>query len=250
VADATAQALAAERLAAVGQTVSSLVHSIKNMLAGLKGGTYLVKEGREQNSNKMIDHGLEMLQRNVRRVGALVYDLLTLAKPRQPKVEQVDAGELAAEVVELLGPEAEQKGVDLGLEPPAESLGLEADRRSVVDGLTNLVCNALDAASTKSDGWVRVRLQSTPQELAFEVEDNGPGLEEEAEERIFEGFYSSKGASGTGLGLMVTQKHAREHGGRVDYDNRPGQGVTFWLVLPRRQPDVGADNPERPEEIW
>jgi CheY-like chemotaxis protein len=160
VADATAQALAAERLAAVGQTVSSLVHSIKNMLAGLKGGTYLVKEGREQNSSKMIDHGLEMLQRNVRRVGALVYDLLTLAKPRQPRVEKVDAGEVAAEVVDLLGAEAEQKGVDLNLEPPPEAITVEADRRAVVDGLTNLVSNALDAASTKSDGWVRGRIHS------------------------------------------------------------------------------------------
>lgn len=249
VAEATAKVIASERLAAVGQTVSSLVHSIKNMLSGLKGGTYLIKEGMEQESDKMLEHGLEMLQRNVRRVGALVYDLLTLAKPRKPKAEEVWAGEMALEAMEVMGPVAEEKEVDLGYEPPKEDVCFLADRRAILDGLTNLISNALDAAATRSDGQVRVRVTSSAQEAAFEVEDNGPGLDEEAEERIFEGFYSSKGAAGTGLGLMVTQKNAREHGGRVDYDNRPGQGVTFWLVLPRQQPGQ-EPKPKTHKEIW
>ncbi len=248
VADATAQVVASERLAAVGQTVSSLVHSIKNMLSGLKGGAYLIKEGRIQESEKMMDHGMEMLQRNLRRVQNLVYDLLTLAKPRQPKLEEVPAAEVIQEAVDLLAPMAEEKEVKLDLAPVEGVKLVCADRKAILDGLINLICNAVDAAATKSEGWVKVGLKNGREEVAFEVEDNGPGLEEEAEARIFEGFYSSKGAAGTGLGLMVTQKIAREHGGRVDYDNRPGQGVTFWLVLPKRPQK--KEEPSHLKEIW
>ncbi|KMY66609.1 hypothetical protein AAU61_15910 [Desulfocarbo indianensis] len=248
VADATEKVVASERLAAVGQTVSSLVHSIKNMLSGLKGGAYLIKEGRSQQSEKMMDHGMEMLQRNLRRVQNLVYDLLTLAKPRQPKLEEVPTAELMREAVDLLAPLAQDKEVELSLEVPKEAQSVHADRKAILDSLINLICNAVDAAATRSGGWVKVGLINGREEVAFEVEDNGPGLDEEAESRIFEGFYSSKGAAGTGLGLMVTQKIAREHGGRVDYDNRPGQGVTFWLVLPKRLPK--EEEPSHLREIW
>lgn len=248
VADATAKVVASERLAAVGQTVSSLVHSIKNMLSGLKGGAYLIKEGRAQKSDKMQDHGMEMLQRNLRRVQNLVYDLLTLAKPRQPKLEEVPAAEVMQEAVDLLAPLAEEKDVRLQLDLPKDAKLVSADRKAILDSLINLICNAVDSAATRNEGWVKVGLRNGREEVAFEVEDNGPGLEEEAEARIFDGFYSSKGAAGTGLGLMVTQKIAREHGGRVDYDNRPGQGVTFWLVLPKRPPK--EEEPSHIKEIW
>ncbi len=248
VADATAKVVAAERLAAVGQTVSSLVHSIKNMLSGLKGGAYLLKEGREQQCDRMMDHGMEMLQRNLRRVQNLVYDLLTLAKPRQPKLEEIAAGELLSEAVDLLMPMAEEKEVELILEPSPEEVTVHVDRKAILDSLVNLICNALDAAATRSEGKVWVRVKSGREEVAFEVEDNGPGLDEEALAHIFDGFYSSKGAAGTGLGLMVTQKNAREHGGRVDYDNRPGRGVTFWLVLPKK-PHKDKE-PSHLKEIW
>ncbi len=248
VADATEKVVASERLAAVGQTVSSLVHSIKNMLSGLKGGTYLIKEGRDQESEKMMDHGMEMLQRNLRRVQNLVYDLLTLAKPRHPKLEEVPTAELMQEAVDLLAPLAEDKEVKLDLVQPKGAKLVFADRKAILDSLINLICNAVDAAATRSDGWVKVGLRNGREEVAFEVEDNGPGLEEEAESRIFDGFYSSKGAAGTGLGLMVTQKIAREHGGRVDYDNRPGQGVTFWLVLPKK--GRKEEEPSHIKEIW
>lgn len=248
VADATAKVVASERLAAVGQTVSSLVHSIKNMLSGLKGGAYLIKEGRSQESEKMQDHGMEMLQRNLRRVQNLVYDLLTLAKPRQPKLGEVPAAEVMQEAVDLISPLAEEKEVDISLSLPKDAKLVCADRKAILDSLINLICNAVDSAATRSDGWVKVGLRNGREEVAFEVEDNGPGLEEEAEARIFDGFYSSKGAAGTGLGLMVTQKIAREHGGRVDYDNRPGQGVTFWLVLPKRPRK--EEEPSHIKEIW
>jgi signal transduction histidine kinase len=118
------------------------------------------------------------------------------------------------------------------------------DRQAVIDSLNNLISNALDAAATAIDGRVRLGVEPRKGEVAWEVEDNGPGLDQEAQEHIFEGFYSSKGAGGTGLGLMVTQKNAREHRGRVEYDNRPGKGAVFRLVLPRLAASGGNPAPK------
>ncbi len=241
VAEATARVVAAERLAAIGQTVAALAHSIKNMLSGLKGGIYLVEEGLGKADREVIDTGLDMLKRNQRRLASLVRDLLTLSKPRRPELSPAPARELLAEAAECMQAEAEAKGVTLELLPGGEDLLCRVERAAIVDSLANLISNAIDAAATVEGGRVRLWVEENQGEVHLAVDDNGPGLDQEALDHIFEGFYSSKGAAGTGLGLMVAQKNAREHGGRVEFDNRPGRGVTFRLVLPAADGRRAAD---------
>lgn len=229
--EATAQVLSSERLAAVGQTVAALVHSLKNMLSGLKGGLYMVRQGRLDGRDEKADQGVAMLERNVNRISVLVRDLLTLSKPREPELEPVDATELLAEAAEQQRALARDAGVELRV-APSDPLTLMADRLAVLDCLANLISNAVDAASGVVDGRVDLSLMKLDGDAVFTVEDNGPGLDQEASERIFEGFFSTKGAAGTGLGLMVTHKNASEHGGRVEYRRRPGGGASFLLALP------------------
>ncbi len=236
VAEASERLIQAERMAAIGQTVTSLAHTVKNILGGLKGGLYVAAEGRKQGDEEMLDQGLTMLERNVRRVADFVADLLTVAKPRRPEIEPADAADLTREALSLMAAEAEAKGVELidaGLEAGIE---IELDQKAVLQALLNLVSNAIDAASEMSAGRVRVSIEPTEAEIAFVVEDNGPGLTEEAEANLFKGFFSTKGAAGTGLGLMVAQKIAGEHGGRVEYLGLPERGCRFSLVLPRVSP--------------
>ncbi|MBU0517248.1 MAG: response regulator [Proteobacteria bacterium] len=232
--EATARLLQAERMAAVGQTVAGLAHAVKNMLGGLRGGNYMVQEGLAQDNREIIAQGQSMLNRNVRRVADFVSDLLTLSKPRQPDLEPMDAGELVAEAVEVMGPEAANKDVALEVVEAPPGLLIAAERKLILDAVLNLLSNAVDAAAEVSGGRVRVLVREEGDEVVWEVIDNGPGLTPEAAREIFNGVYSSKGAAGTGLGLMVTAKTAQEHGGRVEFD-RPGRGATFRLVLPRRR---------------
>lgn len=233
VSQATAKVLASERLAAVGQTVASLAHSIKNMLCGLKGGLYMINQGLTKDQPDRTVGGRQMLERNLHRVDRLVRDLLTLSKPRQPERERVDPAELLSDAVSCMRTQAEDQGVELLVEPAPPDLPCLADRQAVLDSLSNLISNAVDAAATVTGGKVKLRVYPSNGELVWEVADNGPGLDREARERIFEGFYSSKGAAGTGLGLMVTRKNAREHGGRVEYENLPQGGAAFRFILPR-----------------
>ncbi|MCB2228139.1 MAG: hybrid sensor histidine kinase/response regulator [Desulfarculaceae bacterium] len=233
VAEATAQVVANERLAAVGQTVSALVHSIKNMLAGLKGGAYLVSQGLGQQRRNLCDEGLEMLNRNIGRVQDLVKDLLNIAKPRSPEAEPVDLGALVAEAAACLKSEADKRGVELVLVTP-EHGGPQtmADGEMLLDAYLNLLSNAIDAAATVTRGRVTLSCREGVDGTCLQVQDNGPGLDPEAAERIFQGFYSTKGAAGTGLGLMVAKKTAEEHGGRVEFSSQPGEGAVFKLILP------------------
>ena len=103
--------------------------------------------------------------------------------------------------------------------------------------MVNLLSNAIDAAAEVVSGRVEVGVRASGEEACFEVRDNGPGLSEEARAHIFQGFFSTKGGAGTGLGLMVANKTAREHGGRVEFESQPGKGATFRLILPLHQED-------------
>jgi signal transduction histidine kinase len=232
--EATAKVVAAERLAAVGQAVSVLAHSIKNMLGGLKGGTYMVEEGLNSKREEIIGQGLSMIKRNLLRVGGLVSDLLTLAKPRQPELEPVHLYEIVQEAVQTMLVEAEAKEVGLELAPGPDGLVILADKKAILDAALNLISNALDAAQLVSKGAVKVEVEQAGPEAVVTVTDNGPGLDQEAKDHIFKEFFSTKGAAGTGLGLMVTRKIAEEHQGRVDFESEPGQGAVFRLSLPAK----------------
>ena len=233
VAEATAKVVASERLAAVGEVVASLAHSIKNMLTGLKGGAYMVQKGLDQKSFDAVGEGMEMLGRNLRRVANLVGDLLTLSKPRDPNWEEADAAELIQEASQCMGDAARCQKVALVVEPPQPArIPCRVDIKAIRDSLHNLISNAIDAAAGRPGARVTLRARGSEEEVIWEVADNGPGVAPEALRHLFQGFYSSKGSAGTGLGLMVTDKNAREHGGRVEMENRPGAGATFRMVLP------------------
>ncbi len=239
--EATRQVLEAERLAAVGQSVAALVHSLKNMLSGLKGGLYLVKQGLAGGNHEHTQSGVAMLERNLERVSKLVRDLLSLSKPRRLEPVALEAAELAREVVEALAPEAAAQGVDLQAAAPPAGVMVWGEREALLDALMNLVSNAVDAASEVREGRVRLEVIPAGEEICFQVQDNGPGLDPEAEQHIFKGLFTTKGAAGTGLGLMLTHKTAREHGGRVEYQHRPGEGACFRLVLPAAPPGRWGD---------
>ena len=104
--------------------------------------------------------------------------------------------------------------------------------------LTNLVTNAMDAC--KMDLWkdthlleIRTR-KGLDGSTIIEVADNGVGVDKNLKHHVFEDFFTSKGDKGTGLGLMVTQKIMREHGGNITFRSRPSQGTTFVATFPNR----------------
>ncbi len=237
-----AEQLKAERLAAVGQTVASLSHSIKNILQGLRGGADLVEMGFRKNSDTVIRNGWSIVQRNLDRIYELSMNMLAYSKQRKPELEMVQLRQVLDEVVALVQKQYDRKDVALICDYEADLPPVPIDAGGVHQAVLNLLNNALDAVPEKK-GAVSLRCEydDKAQTVRIQVIDNGQGISSENRKRLFEPFYSTKGQRGTGLGLVVTRKVVAEHHGRIDVESKPGKGTTFTLTLPTHAD--GLNNP-------
>ncbi len=227
--------LDAERLAAVGQTIATLSHHIKNILQGIKGGSYLVDMGLNEKDEQVTRKGWAIVEKNQAKIYNLVMDMLSFSKDREPALERHDLNETVAEVVELMESRGKELNVALEWHPAADLPEFLFDADGIHRAVLNIVTNAIDAAET-AEGGGRVVISTSwdqPQGLArVTVNDNGAGIPSGEVESIFAVFASTKGSRGTGLGLPVALKVVREHGGKIDVASEPGQGATFTIELP------------------
>ena len=239
----------AERLAAVGQTIATLSHHIKNILQGVRGGAYLVDSGLKDEDTEQVRQGWGIVQRNQDRIYNLVMDMLTFSKERRPELRLDNANQVVRDVCELMQGRAAELQVrlenDLEEDIPASLFDPEGIHRAVL----NVVTNALDVLEhfERPDPVVRAstRFDVDEQQILVEVADNGPGIPEDELPRLFNLFESTKGSRGTGLGLAVTRKILREHGGEINVDSTPGEGCTFRLTWPLLDEDgLRADSAE------
>jgi signal transduction histidine kinase len=229
--------LQAERLAAIGQTIAALSHHIKNILQGLRSGSDIIKMGLKEKNETLIQQGWRVAEKNQGKIYDLVMDMLNYSKDRIPAVELTDVNELVREVIELVEPRAKEKGVKLETSLGADLPVIPVDPEGIHRALLNIVGNAIDAVEESpspqvtvvtrlgEDGWLRLL-----------VLDNGPGIAPELAPEIFKPFVSTKGARGTGLGLPVSRKVLREHGGDLLLESKPGAGSKFTLQLPLKSP--------------
>jgi signal transduction histidine kinase len=237
VSEKTQQLVDSERLAAIGQTVATLAHAIKNIIGGLKGGMYVLEKGMELDNKEYLSQGWEMLKGNVGKITNLALDLLNYAKERKPEYRRCDPNQPLREVYHLMLSRAEDCGVSLRAETD-ESLGdILMDPEAIHCCLLNLVSNAVDAClcggSCGQPGEVVLssrRVNSWGVE--YLVADNGCGLDDETREKVFRAFFSTKGTKGTGLGLMITKKIVSEHGGEIEVSSSKGEGTVFTVRLP------------------
>jgi K+-sensing histidine kinase KdpD len=240
----------AERLAAVGQTIAALSHHIKNILQGLRSGTDILRMGIEGTDEELLRQGWKIVEKNQGKIYELVLDMLSYSKDREPAVEPTDLNELAAEVVELMKPRAAELNVALTTQFAADLPITPVDGEAIHRALLNLIGNALDAVDGRANAAVQVATAADADRecVQITVTDNGHGIPTEKLAEIFKPFFSTKGARGTGLGLAVSRKTLREHGGDIIVTSRPDAGSTFTLRLPAKNLHITDTIPlEAPE---
>ncbi|MFO7752518.1 MAG: response regulator [Desulfobacteraceae bacterium] len=226
-----------ERMAAVGQTVSGLAHYIKNILIGLKGGSYVVDVGLEKNKTEKLKTGWQTIKKNIERVSDLVQNLLAYARESDPDYQQCKPNEIVNEVLDLLEPMASEYCIDVTKEVDPSIGEVSMDPQTIHRSVLNLISNAIDACRYDEDtskNW-QIHIKTFIDEksmLCIEVEDNGCGMSRETREKIFNSFYSTKGGKGTGLGLLVTGKLIDAHKGRIEFNSEIKKGTTFTIHLP------------------
>lgn len=226
------------QLESIGLLISSVSHGIKGLLNGLDGGMYLVNTGMKTGNQARLEKGWEMVQRNVERIRGQVLNILYYAKERQPNWELVDASSLAEEIISIVEAKAVELDVELKSEIDKTVGQFEADPQAMRSLLVNLMENSLDACRVNKKSQehrVKLGLRGDDSEVRFIIEDNGIGMDQETCEKAFSLFFSSKGAKGTGLGLFISNKIARAHGGRIELDSELDRGSRFEVVLPRKR---------------
>lgn len=230
------QQMQTARLAATGETVAYLSHYIKNILQGMQSGADLVDLGIERSQMDTLNQGWQIVQRNLERIMGLTMNMLAFSKTREPKLQQNNLNKVLADALLLVEKRAEEKGVTLesNFEEPFPPIPLDAD--GMHQAALNIMNNAIDAVEPDK-GVVKIVTQFDADEGIADIVigDNGPGIEQENIEEIFEPFKSSKGQAGTGLGLAVARKIVREHHGRIVVDSRPGEGTSFRIRLPAQE---------------
>lgn len=228
----------AERMAAVGHTVAGLAHGVKNLVTALEGGMYMLSSGMQNGKAERIAQGMDMLQRNIVRIGGFVKSFLNFARGREIRAKMNDPVAVAAEVVEQHKIKAQQNEVELSFTAQENIAEASIDYEGMHEALTNLVGNAIDAClQTAENKRCRIDVQVSEEDgvIQYAVKDTGCGMDAETKRKVFSNFFTTKGDNGTGLGLLMTKKLIQEHGGTIQLESKVGQGTTFTIRMPRKQ---------------
>ncbi len=223
-----------EKLASLGVLAAGVAHEIRNPLTAIKARLFTQQKRLPPQSPAAEDAAI--IHSEINRLERIVRGFLEFARPAEPSPATLSLRTLLSEVVQILGPGAENENITLLIEPGTD-LRVRADPAQLKQVLINLVRNGIDAAGPGGQirlqaGTAERRLGDTLSPVALiEVSDNGLGIAPEALERLFDPFFTTK-ADGTGLGLAIAARIIEKHGGLMEYQTRPGNGTTFAIVLP------------------
>ncbi|MDX1962729.1 MAG: ATP-binding protein [Pirellulales bacterium] len=251
-----------ERLAAMGQTIALLSHHIKNILQGIRGGSYLIEMGLKEHDEPLISKGWGIVERNQKRISNMVLDMLTFSKEREPELAPAYLNRTVAEVIELMQVHAAEKQIQISWQPDTQLPQMVFDEEGLHRAVLNVLTNAIDAVEDRLAAAAEIvgqaggnasTIDATPGRIVVRtlwlrdeqlarvcIQDNGTGIEPAKIGEIFQMFVSSKGGRGTGLGLSVSQKILQEHGGQIRVQSQLGSGTEFQLELPVQLPEEKA----------
>ncbi len=230
------KALAArrEKLASLGILAAGVAHEIRNPLTAIKARLYTQQKALTPGSRERTD--AEFIGREIDRLEKIVNDFLRFARPVEPERVPLSPSDLLGAVRELLTPQLRESSIDLVVEHAVETEIL-ADPEQLKQVLINLVQNAAEA--TGQSGTITLRAVKsrvllggrTREVVMLEVEDNGPGIPPDVQQRLFDPFFTTK-PSGTGLGLSIAARIMEKHGGALRFRTTANRGTTFGIVLP------------------
>ena len=226
-----------DHLSSLGLKISSISHGIKSLLAGIDGGVYLVETGLDKEDPDRVKEGWDAVKAIVSRIRKLVLNILFFAKEREFKPEATDVQKFAYDVAASVESKIKAAGVVLDCDFAADAGEVLMDAGVLRLSLINILENALDACvedTSKKSHRIVFSLKPENKQIAFEISDDGIGMDRETRENLFTLFFSSKGNKGTGLGLFIANKIITQHGGKVDVKSQPGRGSSFKITIPRR----------------
>ena len=219
-----------ERLAAVGQATAGLGHCVKNILTGIRGGGEFIGMALDKDDISYLRRGWPIMSRAIDRIDMLVMNMLSFSKDRKPERSKSNVNGIVQDALDSLKSRANKSKVTLSFVPEERAV-FNLDPTGVYRVLMNLVLNAIDACE-RNEGEVTLYCTCTEAGCTLGVQDTGVGIQPEILPKLSEVFVSTKGSSGTGLGLACSYKIVHEHGGTIDVASTVGEGTTFTVFIP------------------
>lgn len=231
-----------EHLATLGQMAAQVAHEVKNPLSSIKS---IAQVMREEEALSGYGQDLSLIISEIDRLNRTVSQLLAFSRPSHADSRPVQLSDLITATVTLAGNEAKERGVDLEVESITDVTLTGAQGGALREALSNLVLNAVQATEAGGEVKIQATVQIaaadprvrptdlTTTTLTLTVTDSGPGIPADAQQRVFEPFYSTK-SRGTGLGLAIVQRRVTELGGRVELISpvEEDHGTRFQVIAP------------------
>ena len=229
-----------EKMAMVGKLAAGVAHSIRNPLTSLK--MRLFSMGRTLELSPTHQEDFEVIAEEIRHIDNIVANFLEFSRPPKLMMQKVSPSDVVDMALQLLRHRLESYNVEVQLKRSRALPEVWADPDQLKEVLVNLLTNACEAM--KGGGSIVIQegetfLQSIGQVVTIQVSDNGPGIPEAVQDKIFQPFFTTK-EEGTGLGLSIATRILGEHGGWLDLDSQEGRGTTFTINLPYRKIQYGS----------
>jgi two-component system sensor histidine kinase HydH len=221
--DYLAKAQRNERLATFGQLVTSVAHELRNPLAVIGSSLFLLRR-RVGDDPKVVSH-LDKIEAQLNLSSRIINNMFDMVRERPAKIQPIEPTHMTKTVLESIREEDRSRiQIEVGVLPK-----VQADEDQAGQILLNLLLNALEASGPK--GKVQLTAYQEGANVSFLVNDDGPGIDSNIRDRLFEPLVSTK-KSGIGLGLALSRKLAERNGGSLTVQQGPLPGAAFVLALP------------------
>ncbi len=232
-------------LSSLGLLIGSISHSIKGLLTGLDGGMYLLDSGFVKENPGQIKEGVEVVKLMIGRIRNMVLDILYYAKERDLNWERVDVLHFVRDLALTFEVKFRNQQIEFATDFDPTLGEFEVDAGVIRSALVNLLENAMDACledKSKQVHKIKFAAKHDRDQIVFDVYDNGIGMDQETQNKMFTLFFSSKGSRGTGLGLFISHQTIQQHGGTITVESAPNKGTHMCIRIPKKQPEAVKKN--------
>jgi signal transduction histidine kinase len=224
--EAQAQMLQQEKMAAFGLLAAGIAHEVGNPLTSISS---LVQMLQKHGADAYTSDKLALVSGQLARIQTTLRELMNFSRPASSERTRFALADVLDEALNIAKYYKRTKGRLIERHAPADLPPLYGVRDQLVQVFLNLVLNAVDA--TSKGGHIELRAERTADGVSVTVRDDGTGIDPQNAARVFQPYFTTK-KNGTGLGLFVSRKLIAEHGGRIEFASRPGEGTTFRVSLP------------------
>jgi signal transduction histidine kinase len=218
-----------EKFAATGRIARTIAHEVRNPLTNINLAVEQLQtelDGLRPENGELM---LEMINRNSARINGLITDLLNSTKFTDLIYTKVSVNHLLDETLELAGDRIQLKNIAVTKNYAADICDISVDAERIKIAFLNIIVNAVEAMEP-GKGVLRLATFGREDKCVIRIADNGPGIAEESQTRIFEPYFTNK-PKGTGLGLTNTQNIILNHNGQIAFESKNGEGTTFTIQL-------------------